>query len=464
MNADGQKKQGRFGRINIGFLGYLTGNGELSKVFSNIGWLTSERILRMTFGLFVGVWVARYLGPDKFGQLSYAVAFVGLLEPLYKLGLDGIITRDIVRTPDSRDEILGTALILKVSGALLIVVIAGIAVYQLHAGKTILYSLVALLAVRYVLKTAEVIEFWFRSQVASKYSSLAQNSAIVITNVFKIILILLGAGLVFFGAAYLFEAAVALVFLVAAYKIYGGVLKNWRFNSRRARSMLSECWPLIISGLFVQAYLKVDQVMLGQMLDSRSVGLYSAVVTLSGFSYFVPQVVTWSLQPYFVSVREKDEKLYYRRLQDIFSLLVLCTYGITVPVFLFSHKIMTLVYGNKYIAAAPVLAVHIFASVFVFLGVARGLWVLTESFFLLNLFSNVTAGLSNIALNFFLINRYGIIGAAYATLISYFIAHVGLAVLFSRARRVFFMQMKSLLLLDSYRLFKNAFARGTASQ
>ena len=46
------------------------------KYFVNTSWLLGERILRMAVSLLVGIYVARYLGPERFGLLSYALCFV----------------------------------------------------------------------------------------------------------------------------------------------------------------------------------------------------------------------------------------------------------------------------------------------------------------------------------------------------------------------------------------------------
>jgi len=89
------------------------------RYFANTSWLMGHRALSMVVALFVGVYVARYLGPDRFGLLSYSMSFVGLFMALSTLGLDGIMVRELVKTPERRDELLGTAFWLKAGGATL---------------------------------------------------------------------------------------------------------------------------------------------------------------------------------------------------------------------------------------------------------------------------------------------------------------------------------------------------------
>ena len=50
----------------------------LLKIADNIGWLCVDSFIRMMVGLLVGVWLARHLGPDSFGVLSFANALVGV--------------------------------------------------------------------------------------------------------------------------------------------------------------------------------------------------------------------------------------------------------------------------------------------------------------------------------------------------------------------------------------------------
>ena len=99
------------------------------RYFKNTSWLMGERILRMAVGLFVGIWVARYLGPEQFGLFSYAQSFVGLFTVIAGLGLDGIVVRELVRDPAKQAVLLGTAFRLKIIGALLVIVVLAIAMW-----------------------------------------------------------------------------------------------------------------------------------------------------------------------------------------------------------------------------------------------------------------------------------------------------------------------------------------------
>ena len=90
------------------------------KYFLNTGWLISEKIIRLIALLFVGAYVARYLGPQRFGMLSYATSFVSLFFAFSTLGMDSILVRELINKPEKRDVLLGTTLFLRIFSSLLI--------------------------------------------------------------------------------------------------------------------------------------------------------------------------------------------------------------------------------------------------------------------------------------------------------------------------------------------------------
>ena len=92
--------------------------------------------------------------------------------------------------------------------------------------------------------------------------------------------------------------------------------------------------------------------------------------------------------------------------------------------------------------------------IFVFLGIARGLWVITESHLKLNLFSNLIGAGINIVLNILFLPKYGIIGAAYATLISYFSMYIALGLFYKPARGITMIQLRALSLIGMSDYFK----------
>jgi polysaccharide transporter, PST family len=417
----------------------------LQKILGNIGWLLADKVLRMGIGLFVGIWVARYLGPDEFGLLSYAGAYVALFSTLATLGLDNIVVREITRTPEHKNEIIGTAFVLKLLGGISIFILAIAGVIMFRHGDQKIVLLVGIIATGAVFQVFDVIDFWFQAQIASKNTVYARNSAFVLLSAFKVLLIQLNAPLTFFALAGVTEIILGSIGLIIIYHRSGNSIIKLRWSRQWATKMLKDSWPMILSGVSIAIYMKIDQVMLAQMLDNKAVGIYSAAIGLSEVWYCIPMAVVSSVFPTIVLTKIEDEAVYYQRIQKLFSLMVVLSLCIAIPVSLMSSWLIPIVFGSAYNAAGSVLSIHVWASFFVFMGVAQGPWDITENMTRIALFRMVSGAIINIGLNFILIPSHGVIGAAIATVISQAFASMILNLVNVKTRKIFFLQIKSVL-------------------
>jgi len=418
------------------------------KYFFNTGWLFAEKILRMVLGLFVGVWVARYLGPEQFGLLSYAQSFVALFAAISTLGLDQIVVRELVKYPDREKELLGTALVLRILGAIATLGVLTVAV-KFTTNDAYTNALIFIMGSASIFQAFRVIELYFQARVTSKYAVIANMISVSISSIVKIILILYKAPLIYFAWVVLFDSFVLAVGYLYFFKIR--VSSPFIFLKTKvniAFSLLKNSWPLILSGIAVTVYMRIDQVMIKNMLDNRAVGQYAAAIKLSEMWYVIPVVISSSLFPAIINSKGANENLYYDRLQKLYELMILFALCIALSITLFSNSIIEILYGVQYNEAAKVLMVHIWAAIFVFLGCASSRWLLAENLQILSLVNTAIGAITNIALNFILIKNWGIIGAAWATLISYCISAY-LSLLFWKQTRINFIKISKSF------LFKN---------
>lgn len=416
------------------------------KYFKNTSWLMGEKILRMTVGLFVGVWVARYLGPEQFGLFSYAQSFVGLFAIISSFGLDSIVVRELVKDEARKDELLGTSFVLKVVGALLTLIVLGIAV-NFTSNDSYTNRLVFIIASATVFQSFNVIDLYFQSKVLSKYVVYANIIALLTSSAIKVALILNESPLEYFAWLVLFDSFVLALGLIYFFVRKKGVnTKHLTFKMHIAIALLKDSWPLILGGVAVSVYMQIDIVMIKEMLGSTAVGQYSVAVKLSELWYFIPIVIAPSLFPALMNAKKKDESIYYERLQNLYDLLAFLAIIIAFVLSFFSDLIVGLLYGEAYHQAGSVLMIYAWAGVAVFLGIASSQFLTIENLLHLSMYRTIIGSLVNVALNLILIPAYGIEGAAFATLGSYFIATF-LLVFFTKTRSQCVFMLKSLLIL-----------------
>jgi len=390
----------------------------LKRYFSNTSWLLFEKVFASLVSFWVGVYVIRYLGPTHYGILSYALSFVAMFSGIASLAYSGIVIRDLVHSEEERDELLGTSFVLKLAGALLVLILVSIVIAIIPNDRVTNWSIL-IIAGAPIFRSLDVIDFYFQSKVLSKYPVWVRCVSMVVSSGLKLLLIFLRAPLIWFVVVIAMESVViasglVLVFMSHKLKV------NWsRFKKQLALRVLRDSWPLMLSSILVSVYMRVDQVMIKNMLDAEAVGIYAVAVYMTEIWYFLPAIVMGSLFPGMVNVRENDHKLYMEGLQKLHDVFFLIAIGIGLVVTLCSSKIINLLFGVSFMEARIPLAIYIWSVVFMFQTTIRGQFLIIENKQQIGLWFRIFTTMVSIGLSLLLIPRYGIVGAAFATLISY---------------------------------------------
>jgi PST family polysaccharide transporter len=426
----------------------------LFKIATNTGWLVVDKLISIVAGLLVGAWVARYLGPAQYGMLNYASAFVALFTPLVGLGLKDIVIREIVRDPADKDEILGTAFTLQfLAGFIALGLSIGIA-YVSRPDDALARCLIAILSGRLIfLAGSNTLSYWFQSQIQSKFSVWARNLALVVIALVRVGLVLSQARLVAFAWAMLASNALVVLGMVVGYRASQGRIAAWRTSFLQAKQLLKDSWPLIISGVAVTIYMKVDQIMLGNMVTEGELGVYSAAVRLSELWYFIPTAIASSFFPTIIRSREnKSEQVHRERMQLFFDIMAGTAYLVVIPTAVLAPLVVTTLFGADYAEAGLILRVHIWAFLFVSLGTARSRWLMAENMTRFSMTATILGAIVNVGLNFWLIPQYAGLGAAWATLASQAVSAYLSSMLLTRLWPVF--RQLTTSLLAPFRLLK----------
>jgi O-antigen/teichoic acid export membrane protein len=410
---------------------------------ANTSWMFAEQILRMVAGLLVGIWVARYLGPEQFGLFSYAMAFAALFSSIAKLGLDSILVRDLVRDPELRDVCMGTAFWLKLVGAAAMLGAIGI-VMPLTSSDSTTKLYIFLIASGAIFQSLEVVDFYFQSKVLSKFVSVCKLTQLFISSLIKLYLIYAGSGLFWFVLVSMVDQITLAITLYLAYRYQkiGGFFGC--FDRQIAIRMLRDSWLLVLSGMVIMIYMRIDQIMIKEMLGEKDVGLYSAATRISEIWYFIPMLITSSLFPSIVSAKNSNEKQYLSRLQNLLTFLVWISFIVAILTTLLSQHLIVFLYGNAYLEASQALVIHTWGGIFVALGVVSGGWYVNENLQHYAFYRTALGAILNICLNFALIPKYGISGAAIATVISQSMAALFFDLLTKKTRTIFVMKLKAI--------------------
>jgi len=424
------------------------------KYFANTGWLYFGRVFQMAIALFVSVWVARYLGPDKYGLLNYAQSFVGLFIGVSTLGLDSIVIRELNKDETKRDELLGTAFILKIVGAFITILALSIAMFFIQSD---FYTnlLIFIVASSVIFQSLNVIDFYFQSKVASKYVVFSNIISLTITSVIKVVLILVHAPLIYFVIVVALDSVILSAGFIYFYKKHDLKFSSWEFNRSLSLSLLKDSWPLMLSYMSYLLYVRIDQVMIKNMLDNKSVGLYSAAFRIYEIAIFLPVVLSQSIYPLMINNFINNRTKFYWIYTRITSLLTLISYVIVIGFFILSTFIVNVLYGEEYRLAAPLLPYLALGLIPMFNAGLRSNFMTITNNQKIILYTSMFSAVLNIVLNFFLIPHLGIVGSVYATVITQIVSLVLLNYIFKSTRELFYIQIRALALYGLFGKIKN---------
>ncbi|MFZ2122409.1 MAG: flippase [Rhodoferax sp.] len=426
----------------------LHGRHNLLAVLQNSGWLVLDKMLRLALGLLVGAWVARYLGPAQYGELAYVLAYIAFFQAVATLGLDGIVVRDIAQNRDQASTVLGTAFALRLSVGVICWIAAIGSMAWLNGLHDRSVLLTALAGGSLVFQAADTVDLWFQSQSQSRLTVLAKLTAYSISSGVKVALILSGAPLVAFAAVMVLDGLTAAIGLAVAYKRLP-CSKRWSRAASTARQLLSESWPFILSGISIMVYMRIDQIMIKEMLGTQQLGIYAAVLPLATLWQFIPMMLNASLAPFVARKKAESEAAYWQALQKIFKAYALLGWLVCIPTVVFANLAVSILYGSQYQQGAMVLSIYVFTNFSINMGVAQGLWLLNERKAIISLARTIIGALITIIGNWLLIPYFGITGVAVVAVVAMAIAAIFSNIFFSK--KILALQIKSLLLINFYK-------------
>lgn len=412
----------------------------LQAVIANTGWLMVDRVLRLLLGVLVGAWVARHLGPQRYGELAYVVAFLLMFQALGNLNLDGILVRDISQMPERAPVLLGTALYLRLMASFIAWGAAVLLVAILRPDDHQALLMIGIVGAGMVFQSADIVDLWFQSQMHSRFTVLAKAIGYCLATCVKIALILTDAPLWSFALALLLDMALTASAMLFVYRIFP-TKGAWQWSWPLARSMLWEVLPFWMTALAVSAYMRIDQVLLRELAGDSVLGIYSAVLPFSQAWNMLPITAYVSLLPALSTLRLENPAKYRQRLQLIFSLFLWGGVAAAVVTMVFAQYGLHWILGNKYAGSVGVLQVHALSNVFVFIGVAQGLDIVANRTALLGLWKALAGLLTCVIGNSMLIPRYGAMGAAWTAVVSYAVSAMFVNAILSP--KIFVMQIRA---------------------
>ena len=391
------------------------------KVFRNLYWAVVGKVVTLLGSLLVGIMVARYLGPEQYGLMNYVISYVALFQVLASFGLDSIEIREESKANDKKDVIIGTAFTLKCIFALVAMAVVMITALLFEA-DAFTKAMICMYSFSMLLNSFGVIRNHFTSLVWNEYVVKTEISRTIIGALIKVVLLLLHASLFWFIAAVLFDVLLLASGYCVAYSKKIGKISLWRFDKEWAKYLIKQSFPLLLSGAAVIIYQRIDQVMIGNMIDKASVGQFSVASKFVEILIFIPTIMAQTITPVLVRIREKSEEEYERKAQLFMNVTLWVCVIFSVVMSSLSYWMIRWTFGVDYLPAVSVLQVMAFKAVGVALASTSGQLMVIEEIQKNVVFRNIIGSVACVSLNLIFIPWWGIVGSAWVAVLSAFIS------------------------------------------
>lgn len=413
----------------------------------NVFWLALGQGGRVAAGLISTIFVARYLGTERFGQLGFAVALVGVLAALTGAALQRLLLRTLSQHPDATEDILGSALCLRLMGGLATAALVLTATPWLGL-DTITMSLVFITLTGSVLSFPGIVGSYFSAQLQSRPLVVIATLCLWLVTLVKLWLVTLQT------EVHCFAMADSAGQIATALLVFAWFKSRTQLSLSPRRGWLlalaKQVRPMVFIGLIYAVLLRVDQVMLGKMIGPEALGTYLAGIKFVDLLLFVPGLIATSIIPALVRARARSSEQVQERIKLVYAYLAMAAWPLSLGLSLSAYWLVPTLYGEAFLGSVAVLQIHAWGLLFSFVEAGRAQWSLAHHQEHYQVFLLSTAVVIKVLLNLVLIPSYGPAGASVAMLCTV-ICHsiIGPALLNAGQREQVKLMLRALLLLDA---------------
>lgn len=394
----------------------------LKPVITNGSWLILEKGLRLIGAFAVNAMVARYLGPEQYGIIAYLLAITAFFWGVTNLGADTIIVRELATRPTQSKDIFKTAIFIRLISGLFVYSSSVLIAYFSEDDhyKVLLW---AIAGITIIFQFVEVVDLRYQSISKSKLTVLSKILAFTASSIVKILLIYLEYPLIAFVIAIAFEYLMYALTLIYSMK-YFKIKEKSNFDYNIAKEIITESWPILISGIGTFIYWRSDQILVGHFLGKELLGIYASALSISQLPTNLPSIISISFAPYLAKLVNTNRNKFDQVIKKLFLYSFMASMALSIAIALTSYPLINTIYGVSYTQGSIALKIHVFSNIFIFLGTIQSIWLVVMKKTKIILFKVVIGALFCFISNIIFIPFLGISGAAISAVIATFFADI----------------------------------------
>lgn len=397
-------------------------------------WMIFLHVYGMILAMIIGPLTARALGPEVLGKLSYAEAIIAIFYTFSVFGLNHVVINELAKNDDKTGEIVGTTLLIRISMTFLAMVLSAVVIRILKPDDIVIRISTYIQTTAILFEIYDVLNYWFQAKLLGKYFSIISAIGLTIEDLWKLYLIIKDPDIFKFSFSNSIRYGFILIaLLILFFKMNPSIKLS--YNNCLGKEYLKRGLHFLVASLGTIIYYRIDSIMVGNMINASALAFYTIALNISNIWLLIPNTISSSAQPLLAKYKVKDNDLYIKTYQLL--LLGQTLFGVIVSLIamILGKPVIQFLYGDRFINAIPIFYIIIWSSIFSALSFARNNWIINEKYENYSKYFVYIGAFVDIILNHYLIRRFGVIGAAYATLITEIVVFFIAPLLFKKTRQ-----------------------------
>ncbi len=296
----------------------------------------------------VSVMVARYLGPEQLGLISYGVALGALVIAISQWGANYTIFNTAAKKPTrSAGYIINTEKI-RIILYIACYIIINIWLYFYGNYSNTEFNLVSLVILSQIFLGLDIYQYHYNAQLKSKINAKSSIISKLVSMSLRLAFVYFEFGAILFVIPFFIEGYII-------YRLRKQHIKQDcnRINSKYKKQYFHLGLPLVATGVCIAIYTKMYEVMLANLVSYKAVGIYSVAFVINAAWTFVPMSIGISLisKP----MKEKNSTSMMEGYSFVTLAVVLSSVPMLVLTFFVPEKIIYYTFGKQYLESANIL-------------------------------------------------------------------------------------------------------------
>ncbi len=375
-----------------------------------------KAVSTLVLSLFLVRLITGYLGQEGFGKYATVLAFFAFFSAIGDLGLGAVTAREIAKKGADEARILGNIVALRLISSAILITLAPLMVLFVDYPAEVKWGIIVVACASLFSSLSVVMNGVFQKRIA-------MDRVAMVEFIGKLLQVGLIVAIVHWNLGFLpliFSVLVALLFNIATVFFISRRLIRFslQFDVAFWKGFLRESLPLGATAVITFAYFKTDTILLSWLQSSAEVGIYSVAYKIIENLIFFPTMLAGLILPLLSRYFKVDRKKFLDIAQHTFKVFLVVVTPIVLGSVFLAADIVSIIGGDQFLAAAPVLRILAISLGCIFFGTYFNMILLVGHLQKKLMQGLMFVAVLNIGLNVFMISHYSYMGAAWAAAIT----------------------------------------------